>query len=141
MPALKYNDDAIDAIVTESGIVAQFLADATPSHLLPAADGSPAAALFRARVNFFVDAYFSKVSALLYPILTAGAADEKAQKSAEMVTAVGKEMEPLLRDAAPFFGGSARMTMAEVGFVLVRASAANREVMRADAIGGWFVRC
>lgn len=39
---------------------------------------------------------------------------EKTQKSEEMVKAVEKEIEPLLQDAAPFFGGSKQMTMAEV---------------------------
>ena len=40
--------------------------------------------------------------------------EEKKQKGEEMVKVVEKEIEPLLQDAAPFFGGSQQMTMAEV---------------------------
>ncbi|EEY21554.1 conserved hypothetical protein [Verticillium alfalfae VaMs.102] len=47
VPALSYNGE----IITESGIVAQFLADAHPSHLLPASDAKDGA-LRRARINF-----------------------------------------------------------------------------------------
>lgn len=115
VPSIKYKNEDIDTIVTESGIVAQFLADSYPSHLLPASHASPTAALFRAKVNFFVDAYFTKVNSFLYPILKAENEDEKRQKSEEMVRALEKEIEPLLQDAAPFFGGNKQMTMAEVG--------------------------
>jgi len=41
--------------------------------------------------------------------------EEKRQRSEEMVRALEKEIEPLLQDAAPFFGGNKQMTMAEVG--------------------------
>lgn len=40
--------------------------------------------------------------------------EEKRQMSEEMVKAVEKEIEPLLQDAGPFFGGNKKMTMAEV---------------------------
>ena len=44
------------------------------------------------------------------------AEDEKAkeEKGKDMVAALKKEIEPLLADANPFFGGSEKMTMAEV---------------------------
>ena len=44
------------------------------------------------------------------------AEDEKAkeEKGRDMVAALKKEIEPLLADANPFFGGSEKMTMAEV---------------------------
>ena len=38
----------------------------------------------------------------------------KAEKGRDVVAMLEKEIEPLLKDAKPFFGGSERMTMAEV---------------------------
>lgn len=51
VPSLSYNGE----IITESAVVAQFLADTYPSHLLPASS-DPNGALTRARIAFFVDA-------------------------------------------------------------------------------------
>lgn len=45
--------------------------------------------------------------------------EEKKRISEEMVKAVEKEIEPLLQDAAPFFGGSQQMTMAEVRLLIL----------------------
>ncbi|CAN9098597.1 unnamed protein product [Alternaria alternata] len=108
VPAIDFNGE----IITESGVVATFLADAYPSHVLPAA-GSPDAALTRARINFFVDTWFSKAGSYFYKILMAGSEDEKAKLSQEFVDVVGKEIEPLLKDTKPFFGGSQKVTLAE----------------------------
>ncbi|CAN9082206.1 unnamed protein product [Alternaria alternata] len=108
VPAIDFNGE----IITESGVVATFLADAYPSHVLPAA-GSPDAALTRARINFFVDTWFSKAGSYFYKILMSGSEDEKAKLSQEFVDVVGKEIEPLLKDAKPFFGGSQKVTLAE----------------------------
>lgn len=57
VPAIKYSVPGLmdEEIITESGIVALFLCDAFPSHLLPASKESPFSALRRARINFFVD--------------------------------------------------------------------------------------
>ncbi len=109
VPAIDFNGE----IITESGVVATFLADAYPSHVLPAS-GTPEAALTRARINFFVDTWFSKVGSYFYKILLSGSEDEKAKLSQEFVEVVGKEIEPLLKDAKPFFGGSQKVTLAEV---------------------------
>jgi glutathione S-transferase len=43
-----------------------------------------------------------------------GSEDEKAKLSQEFVDVVAKEIEPLLKDAKPFFGGSQKVTLAEV---------------------------
>lgn len=40
--------------------------------------------------------------------------EEKEQKSQELVGAMEKEIEPLLENANPFFGGSAELTLVEV---------------------------
>ncbi|KAI0114308.1 glutathione S-transferase domain-containing protein [Nemania sp. FL0031] len=99
-------------IITESAIVAGYLADAFPSHLVPAttaADGP----LTRARIAFFVDTYMSKVGGL-YPLITAKADEERTAQIQKAVDTVVKEVEPLLADAGPFFGGSEKLTLAEV---------------------------
>lgn len=109
VPSLRFNDE----IITESGIVSQFLADAYPSHLLPASN-SVEGALRRARVAFFVDAFFSKFQAHLGKFVFAKTeADAQAGVEAAVAGLV-KEVEPLLRDAAPFFGGAEKLTLAEV---------------------------
>ena len=121
---MRYSNGSFDEILLESGLVSQFLVDAHPSHLLPASDSSPTAPLFRYRVNFFVDTYFTKVNTYLYAAIRATNDEEKKAKVDEWVKAVEKEIEPLLHDANPFFGGSKEMTLAEVFFLLYRVSRA-----------------
>ena len=109
MPSLSYNGN----IITESGIVARFLADAHQSHLVPAST-SKEGALRRARVDFFADTYTSKANPFYFKAFGAKS-DEEVEAAAEgFVAAVVKEVEPLLADAAPFYGGSDRITLAEV---------------------------
>jgi glutathione S-transferase len=119
---MRYSNGSFDEILLESGLVSQFLADAHPSHLLPASDSSPTAPLFRYRVNFFVDTYFTKVNTYLYAIIRATNDEERKTKADELVKAIEKEIEPLLHDANPFFGGSKEMTLAEVLFFLSTVS-------------------
>lgn len=109
VPSLSYNGE----IITESAVVAQFLADAYPSHLLPASS-DPNGPLTRARINFFVDAWFSKVNSFWFKAVFAKTADESNENAEELVKGVVKEIEPLLKDAGPFFGGSSKLTLAEV---------------------------
>ncbi|KAF2116304.1 thioredoxin-like protein [Lophiotrema nucula] len=108
VPSIKYNDD----IITESAIVSQFLADAYPSHLVPQSNTAEGA-LKRARINFFVDTWFSKVGSHWIQIARADDDSEKERISKEFVNLVEKEIEPLLKDAKPFFGGSEKITLAE----------------------------
>lgn len=108
MPAIKLNDQ----IITESGVVARFLADAYPSHLVPPT-GTVDAALTRARINFFVDTWFDKVGSYWFQILRADETTKKEELVKEFLEKVEKEIEPLLKDAAPFFGGSKKVTLAE----------------------------
>jgi glutathione S-transferase len=109
VPSVSYNGD----IVTESAIVAWLLADAYPSHLAPPSS-SPGGPLRRARIAFFVDAYFSKFQSGIFKIIGAKT-DEEAEPAIDAAVAqVVKELEPLLKDAKPFFGGSDKITQAEV---------------------------
>ncbi|KAH6710870.1 glutathione S-transferase domain-containing protein [Leptodontidium sp. MPI-SDFR-AT-0119] len=109
LPSLWYNGE----IIIDSAIIVQFLADAHPSHLLPTSN-SEGAALRRARINFFVDAYFTKVAPVYFKSFGAKSLDEAETFAKDFVDAVSKEVEPLLADAAPYFGGSDKLTLAEV---------------------------
>jgi len=109
VPTIVYNGD----IITESAIVAQFLADAHPSHLLKTST-EPGGALQRARVNFFVDTFFTKVNTHLFGQIRAESESAQQEVAVQFVDAIVKELEPLLKSAAPFFGGSDRLTLAEV---------------------------
>ncbi|KAK0129342.1 hypothetical protein ONS95_001271 [Cadophora gregata] len=113
VPSINYNGN----IVTESAIVAQFLADAHPSHLVKTSS-EEGGALQRARIAYFVDAYFSKVNGGFWGLLFAEG-EEKEKAGQVFVDAVVKEIEPLLQDAAPFFGGSRKLTLAEVFSLLL----------------------
>lgn len=108
VPTIDFNGE----IIAESGIVSQFLADAYPSHLLPASN-SAEGALTRARIAFFVDTWFSKVGSYWFQILRQDSDEEKEKLGKEFVNIVSKEIEPLLKNAKPFFGGSDKVTLAE----------------------------
>jgi glutathione S-transferase len=110
VPALSYNGE----IIVESGIVARFLADAHPSHLFPPS-GPVDNALYRARVDFFVDAFFSKVFSHVFAGVRAASAEERDEAAVTLVDSLAKEIEPLLEDGkGPFFGGSEKLTLVEV---------------------------
>ncbi|KAF2149369.1 hypothetical protein K461DRAFT_296843 [Myriangium duriaei CBS 260.36] len=116
VPSINFTGGGVhDEILTESAVVSQFLADVNPSHLTqPDHIKGAQAALFRARVAFFVDSFFSKVNTGFYPLLKAESQEEKDKLVHDTVEAIKKEIEPLLKDANPFFGGSSKLTMAEV---------------------------
>ncbi|KAK7181197.1 hypothetical protein DPSP01_003286 [Paraphaeosphaeria sporulosa] len=108
VPSINFNGE----IITESAIVSQFLADAYPSHLLPPSD-SVDNALKRARINFFTDTWTTKAGSFWFKIALEDSEEEKEKLTQELIGVVNKEIEPLLKDAAPFFGGSSKLTFAE----------------------------
>lgn len=114
MPSISYDG----TIITESAIVSRFLADSHPSHLLP--ESLPTNnALYRAQLDFFVDAFFSKVLPHFWTGVRAASAGERDAAAQTLVDAVTKELEPLLPEGkGPFFGGSDKVTLAEVRFRL-----------------------
>ncbi|KAH8883146.1 thioredoxin-like protein [Thozetella sp. PMI_491] len=126
VPTISYNG----TIIPESGIVAGFLTDQYPSHLVPASTDE-GGALRRAKIAFFVDAYFSKFQSHLFKLFSVKSDDEATPLIENAVASLVKEVEPLLADAAPFFGGSDKLTLAEVltgSFVIRLTSLANAEV-------------
>ncbi|MCJ1432326.1 hypothetical protein MMC27_001682 [Xylographa pallens] len=139
VPTISFSNGVLEnEIITESAIVAQFLADAFPSHLLPASHSSPTAPLTRARIAFFADAYSSKVTGKLFGAMNGTTEEEKEAKADELVATLEKEIEPLLKDAAPFFGGSDKMTMAEcltASFVLRTQAYARGGLMHSSLLG------
>lgn len=123
VPSLSYDGQ----ILTESAVVSWFLADAHPSHLVPDT-GSKEAAFARARISFFADTFINKVATVGYKIYTVANDDEVAAVGHAQVEAIVREIEPLLKDAAPFFGGSEKLTQAEV------CSCYTRIVFRSDVL-------
>ncbi|KAJ9611000.1 hypothetical protein H2204_015285 [Knufia peltigerae] len=115
VPSVKYNGE----IITESAIVSGFLADAHPSHLIPPSDGPDSKnALYRARVAFFVDTFFTKAMPKLFAAQRAEGATEKDSAAEELAEIFAKELEPLFTwdvvdGDSPFFGASKRLTLAE----------------------------
>ncbi|KAF7504793.1 hypothetical protein GJ744_001726 [Endocarpon pusillum] len=99
VPSIRYSNSSgsiKEEIITESAIIAQFLADAHPSHLLPASGDSATAPLSRARVSFFADTYVAKVQPVWMSIAKEASRDERERKGDELVAVVEREMEPLL---------------------------------------------
>ncbi|KIW96625.1 uncharacterized protein Z519_02016 [Cladophialophora bantiana CBS 173.52] len=112
VPSINYNGN----IITESAVVTQFLADAHPSHLLPPTS-SVSDALYRARVAFFVDTFITKALPQVFAGMRAQSEADKDAAAQELIAAVVKELEPLFNwgeGKGPFFGGSERLTLAEV---------------------------
>ncbi|KAJ4185809.1 hypothetical protein NW767_003197 [Fusarium falciforme] len=106
VPSISYNGE----IITESAIVAQFLADTYPSAFLPASS-DPKGALTRARINFFTDTWSTKVQSHIFKLTYSASVSEEVVKDA--TASIVKEIEPLLSNAAPFFNGSDKLTFAE----------------------------
>ncbi|KAJ5952317.1 uncharacterized protein N7479_010730 [Penicillium vulpinum] len=109
VPTLEFDGE----IITESAIVATFLADAFPSKLWPEST-DPQGPLMRAKINFFTDAYFSKAQSHWGKLLVAKTDEEEKTAVTAYIDTIVKEVDPLLVDAAPFFGGSSTLTLAEV---------------------------
>ncbi|KIL87972.1 hypothetical protein FAVG1_08854 [Fusarium avenaceum] len=103
VPTIIHNGETI----TESAIVSQFLVDAYPNNTLLPASSDRNGALVRARISFFVDTYSSKVQPhITKAIYRAKTDDEINQAADDALAGIVKEVEPLLKDAAPFFGGT-----------------------------------
>ncbi|KAJ5745821.1 hypothetical protein N7520_011003 [Penicillium odoratum] len=112
VPTLSYNGN----IIAESGIIAQFIADAHPSTLLPPS-GTAENALVRARISFLVDSFFNKVVPHFLASIRSASEEERDAAAQALAAAAAKEIEPLLAETdgkGPFFGGNEKITLAEV---------------------------
>ncbi|KAF3769317.1 thioredoxin-like protein [Cryphonectria parasitica EP155] len=118
VPVLIFNDQ----VIIESTIVCQFLADIYPSHLCPPPT-STEGALRRAAMSFFIDAYWTKFHTVLFRLFEAPTEQDEEKVIDDAVRGLVSEVEPLLADAAPFWGGSDKLTLAEVitGPFVIRA--------------------
>lgn len=110
VPVLVYHGE----VLVESAVVCQFLADLKPAAPLCPASTTVAGALRRARLAFFADAYWSYFHTRLFRLFEAPAPPDEERVIEAAVDGLAREVEPLLADAAPFFGGSADLTLAEV---------------------------
>lgn len=113
VPTLVYDGE----IIPESGIVAQFLADKYPGKLVKASN-EEGGALERARISFFVDAFVSKSVPKLFAGIKAQTDEERETVGDEFVEGIKKEVEGLLADAAPYFGGRSEIGLAEVSILV-----------------------
>jgi glutathione S-transferase len=68
----------------------------------------------RARIDFFVDTWTSKILPSQFAIMRATTLEDKRAKLDETLALIRSKIEPLLADAKPFFGGSGKLTLAEV---------------------------
>lgn len=109
VPVLIFNGQ----VIIESAIVCQFLADICPSHLCPP-PATTEGALRRAKISFFTDAYWTKFHTILFGLFEAPTTDDEEKVVDDAIAGLVSEVEPLLADAAPFFGGSEQLTLAEV---------------------------
>ncbi|KAL4969834.1 glutathione S-transferase family protein [Aspergillus stella-maris] len=114
VPTISYNG----TIIPESAIVAQLLADAHPSHLVPPSN-TPEGAIQRAHISFFVDTFFSKVWSQAFAAQKAANEEDRAAATEGLVTAIEKnDLEGLLYPAGsgsgPFFRGAEKLTQVEV---------------------------
>ncbi|KAE8413525.1 thioredoxin-like protein [Aspergillus pseudocaelatus] len=135
VPSITYGEH----IITESAVVAQFLADAHPSHLLPPSN-SENGALQRARIAFFVDTFFSKVQPHFQTSLRASTTEERDAAGEALVAAIKSELEHQLPEGSdgkgPFFGGSEKLTLAEVltGSFLLRILSFHRQGLLSEKL-------
>jgi len=115
VPAMRIASPKIggEHILIESHIIVQFLADILPGSLSPPSS-NPIGAIYRARLNYFIDTWNTKVGSFMFNMFRATTSQTKESLSREWVAAVKKEIEPLLEDAKPYYGGSSKMTLAEV---------------------------
>ena len=104
----------MDKVLAESTLIVQFITELHPSHLSPTLGTSSETAHFRYQMGFIVDTYFNKVNPLMFKLLGADTTEKQEQRVDEMVAVVKKEIEPLLKDVAPYFGGRKKMTVVEV---------------------------
>ena len=68
----------------------------------------------RERMAFFVETYFSKANIYYYRAIESKTDEVADELGKAYVHAVMNEVEPHLDDVGPFFGGSDKLTMAEV---------------------------
>lgn len=74
-------------------------------------------------MSFFIDTYWTKFHTTLFKLFEAPTTSDEENIITEAIDGLASEVEPLLEDAAPFFGGSQKLTLAEVitGPFVIRA--------------------
>lgn len=65
-------------------------------------------------MTIFVDTYFTKINPLMFKLVGADQGEPQAKIVDELIGLLEKEIDPLLVDTAPFFGGSQTITYVEV---------------------------
>lgn len=71
--------------------------------------------MYRARLSLFVDAFAGKVIPNVFAGIMPPSEEERDAVAEKMVDGIATEVEPLLLGGeGPFYGGSERLTLAEV---------------------------
>ncbi|KAK7740789.1 hypothetical protein SLS53_005257 [Cytospora paraplurivora] len=91
VPAISYNDE----IITESAIIAQFLVDTYPPHLLQASS-DPKGPLIRARIAYFVDAWTTLCTGPYVKVLLARTGNKANEHVNLFAKTIAEEIDPLL---------------------------------------------
>lgn len=68
-------------------------------------------------MNYFNDTFTTKVQAPFFSSLYTKDDADRVTKATQFLDAIEKEIVPLLKDAAPFFGGSKELTLVEVRYL------------------------
>ena len=98
----------------ESTPIVEFLTELYPSHLTPYSGNALVDGIARHRQRFFVDTFFTKMTPLLYKLMSTSEREGQMKLVDDFIAHVEKEIEPNLVDANPFFGGSKTITVVEV---------------------------
>ncbi|KAM5350820.1 hypothetical protein ACJ41O_007325 [Fusarium nematophilum] len=127
VPTLVYNGE----VVTESGVIAQFLWDTFPPGLTPPSN-SPGAG-----TRFFADTYMSQVQSRFMKAIVASTDAQANSATDEAISELVRGVEPMLAGANPFFGGSSHLTLAEVltGPFVVRILAFSKVGILPESLG------
>lgn len=67
-------------------------------------------------MSFFAETFNEKAKGPFFSSFNAAEEAERVTKANQFVDAIEKDIVPLLKDAAPFFGGSKEFTLAEVRY-------------------------
>lgn len=65
-------------------------------------------------MSFFIDAYWTKFHIILFGLFEAPSKDYEERIVDKAIEGLVGEVEPLLKDTAPFWGGNKKLTLAEV---------------------------
>lgn len=73
-------------------------------------------------MNFFIETFSSRVTTPFFGSVFSTNDEDQITKTNLFIDAIEKDITPLLKDAAPFFGGSKELTFVEVFTICTKSS-------------------